>query len=90
MRRLKCSLQWHRDAAACGGAYSVLEIDESAPISAVKKQYRQRARELHPDRKTGSTAEFQSLHDAYQVILRHRAEGSPRGGGKQYYSFFKK
>ena len=50
--------------------YQVLGITKDASQSDIKKAYRSKAMELHPDRNQGkdTTAEFQDLQEAYDVL----------------------
>ncbi len=51
--------------------YKILEIKESATLDEVKKAYRKRAFELHPDlnpNKKDASALFQALNEAYVII----------------------
>jgi len=51
--------------------YQLLEIPENATISEVKKAYRRKAFELHPDKNKSENAqdEFINLTQAYEYIL---------------------
>ena len=50
--------------------YEVLGVTKDTSQSDIKKAYRIRAMELHPDRNQGkdTTAEFQNLQEAYDVL----------------------
>src|SRR5690606_32106501 len=52
------------------GYYAILGISPDADASAIKKAYRRRAMELHPDRNPGpeATRQFQLLIQAYQTL----------------------
>lgn len=51
--------------------YLLLEIDENATNEEIKKAYRRKAHQLHPDknRDTDTTQEFQKLNYAYQILI---------------------
>lgn len=51
--------------------YLLLEIDENATNEEIKKAYRRKAHQLHPDknRDTDTTQEFQKLNHAYQILI---------------------
>lgn len=50
--------------------YEMLGVSRSASVDELKRAYRQRARELHPDTNpdAGATEEFKALSRAYQVL----------------------
>lgn len=52
------------------GYYSVLGLTSSASINEIKKAYKNKAHELHPDKNHGqdTTRQFQFLNDAYEVL----------------------
>jgi hypothetical protein len=52
-------------------ALELLELDSDADFDAVKKAYRQRAKQVHPDVKPGdaeAAKQFQALQVAYEVL----------------------
>lgn len=51
--------------------YLLLEIDENATNEEIKKAYRRKAHQLHPDknRDTDTTQKFQELNHAYQILI---------------------
>jgi molecular chaperone DnaJ len=51
--------------------YSILSISREATPEEIKKAYRKRAMDLHPDRHGGDKqkeAEFKKLNEAYEVL----------------------
>ena len=51
--------------------YSILEIERTASADEIKKAYRKKAMELHPDRHGGDKekeAAFKKLNEAYSVL----------------------
>jgi curved DNA-binding protein CbpA len=57
--------------------YAVLQIDRSASAEELKKAYRRRARETHPDRNEGDSTAFKEVKRAYDFL-------SDEGKRKQY------
>ena len=51
--------------------YDILGVAENASVDEIKKAYRKKAMELHPDRHGGDKqkeAEFKKLNEAYSVL----------------------
>ncbi len=51
--------------------YSILGVSESASPEEIKRAYKKKAMELHPDRHGGDKskeAEFKKLNEAYSVL----------------------
>ncbi|MFT4302352.1 MAG: J domain-containing protein [Desulfovibrio sp.] len=69
--------------------YSVLKLEKDADLAAVKRAYRKRAFELHPDLNPGNaeaSREFQLLNEAYVAltgILKHEDEIKKRADTRQ-------
>jgi DnaJ domain len=54
------------------GLYEILGIDRHAAHAEVRSAFRMRARELHPDSRTGDSSKFDSLLRAYSIISNSR------------------
>lgn len=48
--------------------YKILGVDKSASQSEIKKAYRQKAHEHHPDKSDGDETEFKRISEAYSVL----------------------
>ncbi len=48
--------------------YKVLGVDKSASQDEVKKAFRKKAHEYHPDKAGGDEAKFKEINEAYQVL----------------------
>lgn len=51
--------------------YEILEIQETATETEIKKAYRKKAMEFHPDRNPGNKeaeAKFKKINEAYSVL----------------------
>ena len=58
--------------------YELLEIDSDSDIDEIKKAYKKKAHQLHPDKNTNdTTAEFQKLNEAYLAICNSKKEPFP-------------
>jgi curved DNA-binding protein CbpA len=51
-----------------GTAYEILQVSKDSTQKELKKAYRKRARELHPDRPTGDTEKFKLLNSVYAML----------------------
>lgn len=80
--------------------YDILGVSKSASQDEIKKAFRKKAHELHPDKKTGDEKKFKEVNEAYQVLsdAQKRAQydqfgqtfngtGSQTGGGFQGFDF---
>ena len=59
-------------------SYRILQLPESATEEEVKRAYKQKARELHPDKNRddpNATKKFQDLSEAYQRIISGKRDG---------------
>ncbi len=48
--------------------YSILGVNKSASADEIKKAFRQKAHQFHPDKKGGDEKKFKELNEAYQVL----------------------
>ena len=48
--------------------YKILGVDKSAGPDDIKKAFRTKAHEYHPDKKTGNEAKFKEANEAYSVL----------------------
>jgi len=48
--------------------YKILGVSKSASEEEIKKAFRKKAHEYHPDKKTGDEAKFKEINEAYQVL----------------------
>ena len=48
--------------------YSLLDCNEHSSIEEIKKQYKTKAKQFHPDRNNGNDAHFLEIKDAYDVL----------------------
>lgn len=61
--------------------YAKLGVSQDASPEEIKKAYRKRALETHPDRNDGNDEEFKEVQEAYEILTGKRQERQqPRGG----------
>lgn len=48
--------------------YKILGVDKNASADEVKKAFRQKAHQFHPDKPGGDEAKFKEINEAYQVL----------------------
>ncbi len=63
--------------------YKILGVDKSASQDEVKKAFRKKAHEFHPDKEGGDEAKFKEVNGAYQVLgdAKKRAQFDQFGDG---------
>ncbi len=78
--------------------YEVLGVGKSASADEIKKAFRRKAVELHPDKKGGDEAKFKEINEAYEVLkdtdkrkrydqFGHAGVGGSSGGGNPFEGF---
>ncbi len=55
--------------------YNILGVSRTASADELKKAYRKKAHELHPDKAGGDEAKFKELNEAYQVLSNQEKRG---------------
>ncbi|MDA3840099.1 MAG: molecular chaperone DnaJ [Patescibacteria group bacterium] len=48
--------------------YKILGVEKGSSQDEIKKAFRKKAHEYHPDKKTGDEAKFKEINEAYQVL----------------------
>lgn len=48
--------------------YNILGVDKNASQDEIKKAFRKKAHQFHPDKKGGNEAKFKEINEAYQVL----------------------
>ena len=71
LKLMKKSLEKQLQQLEEEGAYAVLGLSSDAPTEELKKVYKTKVLEAHPD-KGGDVQEFQNLQQVYQLILKKR------------------
>jgi molecular chaperone DnaJ len=78
--------------------YEVLGVGKTASADEIKKAFRRKAVELHPDKQGGDEAKFKEVNEAYEVLkdqskrqrydqFGHAGVGGASGGGNPYGGF---
>jgi molecular chaperone DnaJ len=57
-----------RETAMSKNYYRILGVDSDATPAQIKSAYRQKAKELHPDRSGGGCAPFHDIQEAYEIL----------------------
>jgi len=52
--------------------YKILGLERNASADDIKKAFRKKAHEYHPDKKTGDEKKFKEANEAYQVLKDHQ------------------
>lgn len=79
--------------------YNILGVDKSANQDEIKKAFRKKAHQFHPDKKGGDEAKFKEANEAYQVLGNEKKraqfdqfgsnfDGAQGGGGFGGFSDF--
>jgi len=80
--------------------YSVLGVDKGSSQDEIKKAFRKKAIETHPDKHGGDDSEFKVMNEAYQVVgtvekrgqydnqSPHGQSYNPMGGGRNIFDMF--
>jgi len=48
--------------------YKILDVEKSSSPEEIKKAFRKKAHEYHPDKKGGDEAKFKEINEAYQIL----------------------
>jgi len=48
--------------------YNILGVDKATSQADIKKAFRKKAHEYHPDKKTGDETKFKEINEAYQIL----------------------
>lgn len=68
------------DICSMANYYDILGVSKSASADEIKRAYRKKAHEFHPDKGSGNEAKFKEVNEAYQVL-------SDQGKRSQYDRF---
>ena len=64
--------------------YDTLHLPKSATHVDIKRQYRQLAKVLHPDKPTGNAEEFKQLNKAYEILNDEQKRAQYDEGGDEF------
>jgi molecular chaperone DnaJ len=59
--------------------YEILGLQPNASKAEIKKQYKKKALETHPDRNNGNDEEFKKVTEAYEILCGKRQQQSNQG-----------
>lgn len=68
-RRRSPSSHLDRSTPSTAEAYDILDLEPSADESTIKRAYRNRVKDVHPDTETGSKEEFKRVNAAYEQLI---------------------
>lgn len=67
----RTSATGNRVDATTAEAYDILDLDPDADETAIKRAYREKVKDVHPDTETGSEEEFKRVNAAYEQLTRN-------------------
>jgi curved DNA-binding protein CbpA len=54
--------------AAFENYYRILDVPYNASLSKIKEAYRQKVKEVHPDKQKGNAEQFKRVKEAYEIL----------------------
>lgn len=72
--------------------YQILDIPPGSSQSEIKKAYRRKVMELHPDRNSAidAPALFMKVKEAYEMLTTGRTDHSSTGNTREYYAYYER